>query len=138
MRLSPLVVILILLMLFSVSAIGGSLAPDVGHAGQYHMDSRPDGIHDPAYQLSAILPAVFTSVGCHGIHVLHRYRGELSQSETTRCALNVWFGRSACGLYGGATTAAGFVSNAFSSIIRIREFGLFTALAYWSLWLSPQ
>ena len=83
----------------------------------------------PLTQLSAILPAVFTSVGsAYGIHVLHRYRGELLQSDDNSVRVESVVRQVGPAVFmAGATTAAGFLSNAFSNIIRIREFGLFTA-----------
>lgn len=83
----------------------------------------------PITQLSAILPAVFTSVGsAYGIHVLHRYRGELRNASQHAEAVTRTVGSVGWAVaMSGATTAAGFLSNAFSSIVRIREFGMFTA-----------
>lgn len=131
MRLSPLVVILILLMLFfSFRNWQGVLLPMLAMLVSIIWTLGLMGfIGVPLTQLSAILPAVFTSVGsAYGIHVLHRYRGELSQSEDNSVRIERVVRQVGPAVFmAGATTAAGFVSNAFSSIIRIREFGLFTA-----------
>ena len=129
--LSPIVVLLILLMLFlSFRNWQGVLLPLLTMVVSIIWTLGLMGfLGVPLTQLSAILPAVFTSVGsAYGIHVLHRYRGELLQSDDNSVRVESVVRQVGPAVFmAGATTAAGFLSNAFSNIIRIREFGLFTA-----------
>jgi len=131
LRLSPLVVILILSMLFlSFRNWQGVLLPLLTMLISMTWTLGLMGFSGvPLTQLSAILPAVFTSVGsAYGIHVLHRYRGEVTQVTDNRERVERVVRQVGPAVFmAGATTAAGFLSNAFSSIIRIREFGLLTA-----------
>jgi predicted RND superfamily exporter protein len=131
LRLSPLVVILILSMLFlSFRNWQGVLLPLLTMLISMTWTLGLMGFTGvPLTQLSAILPAVFTSVGsAYGIHVLHRYRGEVTQVTDNRERVERVVRQVGPAVFmAGATTAAGFLSNAFSSIIRIREFGLLTA-----------
>jgi predicted RND superfamily exporter protein len=87
LRLSPLVVILILSMLFlSFRNWQGVLLPLLTMLISMTWTLGLMGFTGvPLTQLSAILPAVFTSVGsAYGIHVLHRYRGEVTQVTDNR------------------------------------------------------
>ncbi len=81
----------------------------------------------PFTQLGSILPVVFASVGsAYGIHVLHRYREEsVSASAATQAVHRTVTAVGPAVFMAGATTMAGFLSNAFTSVIRIREFGYF-------------
>jgi hydrophobe/amphiphile efflux-3 (HAE3) family protein len=131
LRLSPLVVLLILLILYaSFRNWQGVLLPlltvlvstvwTLGLMGWLRV---------PLTQMSAILPAVFTSVGsAYGIHFLHRYRGERIKNAHNGPLVQQTMAAVGPAIFmAGATTAAGFLSNAFGSIVRIREFGIFTA-----------
>jgi predicted RND superfamily exporter protein len=83
----------------------------------------------PMTQVTVVLPVLMLSVGsAYGIHIMHRYYEERASGLPVRDAV----GRTIefVGipiLLAGVTTAAGFGANGFSSIPRIREFGLLAA-----------
>lgn len=132
LKLSPAVVLLILFILFlSFRSWQGVVLPLMGMVVSSICCLGLMGyLGVPLTQLSAILPVVFTSVGsAYGIHVLHRYREEVVGAQQsgvaiTRTAVSV----GPAVLMAGITTIAGFLSNVFNSVIRIREFGLFAAI----------
>lgn len=95
----------------------------------------------PVNQISAVLPVVLLSTGsAYGIHMMHRYYEELhfGRPGDARDAGYVPVADGAApravrsvGLaivMAGVTTVAGFGSNVFSSIARMREFGLLAAM----------
>jgi len=78
-------------------------------------------------QLGSAIPVVLTSVGsAYGIHVLRRYDEEWSKTGDARLAAQETVRSVGLAVVmSGLTTVVGFVSNAFTGIVRIREFGVF-------------
>ena len=78
-------------------------------------------------QLGAAIPVVLTSVGsAYGIHVLRRYDEEWRRHGDGRAAAEQTVRSVGLAVVmSGLTTVVGFVSNAFTGIVRIREFGVF-------------
>ncbi|MEA4883912.1 MAG: MMPL family transporter [Clostridia bacterium] len=83
----------------------------------------------PLSQITVALTVILLSVGsAYGIHMMHRLYEEQSQGRYGRHAMEVAFDAVTLPIIlAGATTIAGFGANAFSSIVRIREFGLLAA-----------
>lgn len=93
----------------------------------------------PLTQMSAVLPVVLLSSGsAYGLHMMHRYyeengNGNGSADGKAGAKANGSAGRAleSVGIaiiLAGVTTVAGFGSNVFSSMKRMREFGGLTAI----------
>lgn len=91
----------------------------------------------PLTQMSAVLPVVLLSSGsAYGLHMMHRYyeeNGNGNGKANGSLGRNGAAGRAleSVGIaivLAGVTTVAGFASNVFSSMKRMREFGGFTAV----------
>ena len=101
----------------------------------------------PLTQMSAVLPVVLLSSGsAYGLHMMHRYYEEngngkpngKSNGKANGKADSAATGNGSAGralesvgiaiVLAGVTTVAGFGSNVFSSMTRMREFGGFTAI----------
>src|SRR5690606_6663702 len=78
-------------------------------------------------QLGSAIPVVLTSIGsAYGIHVLRRYEEEWRKAGDSRDAAEQTVRSVGLAVVmSGLTTVVGFVSNAFTRIVRIREFGIF-------------
>lgn len=78
-------------------------------------------------QLGSAIPVVLTSIGsAYGIHVLRRYEEEWGRSRESReAAAQTVRSVGLAVVMSGLTTVVGFLSNAFTRIVRIREFGIF-------------
>lgn len=78
-------------------------------------------------QLGSAIPVVLTSVGsAYGIHVLRRFDEEWRKNgDTGDAAERTVRSVGLAVVMSGLTTVVGFVSNAFTGIVRIREFGVF-------------
>lgn len=78
-------------------------------------------------QLGSAIPVVLTSLGsAYGIHVLRRYEEEWRKAQDSREAAEQTVRSVGLAVVmSGLTTVVGFVANVFTSIVRIREFGLF-------------
>ncbi|MEA4884994.1 MAG: MMPL family transporter [Clostridia bacterium] len=86
-------------------------------------------VHVPLTQITAVLPVVLLSTGsAYGIHIMARYYEE-SRNGLTRpdAVVRTVETVGVPVILAGITTVAGFGANAFSSIVRIREFGLLAA-----------
>lgn len=81
-------------------------------------------------QLGSAIPVVLTSLGsAYGIHVLRRYDEEWRKTgDSRRAAGQTVRSVGVAVVMSGLTTVVGFASNAFTSIVRIREFGIFMAV----------
>nr|MBO2476842.1 hypothetical protein [Bacillota bacterium] len=81
-------------------------------------------------QLGSAIPVVLVSVGsAYGIHVLRRYDEEWQKTGDSRAAAEQTVRSVGLAVVmSGLTTVVGFVSNAFTSIVRIREFGIYMGI----------
>ncbi len=79
--------------------------------------------------LNAVMPVLLVSLGsAYGIYIIARYNDELLQGADKEKAVNQTLKSVGISvLLAGATTIAGFASNASSSITLMKDFGLFTA-----------
>lgn len=89
----------------------------------------------PLTQMSAVLPVVLLASGsAYGLHMMHRYYEENGNGDGNGNGGNSGSAGRALESVGiaivlaGVTTVAGFGSNVFSSMTRMRQFGGFTAL----------
>jgi hypothetical protein len=93
----------------------------------------------PLTQMSAVLPVVLLSSGsAYGLHMMHRYYEENGNGRVNGKAAGNANGNGSAGralesvgiaiILAGVTTVAGFGSNVFSSMRRMREFGGLTAI----------
>ncbi|OUN01385.1 MAG: hypothetical protein BAA04_06015 [Firmicutes bacterium ZCTH02-B6] len=78
-------------------------------------------------QLGSAIPVVLVSVGsAYGIHVLRRFEEEWQKHGDTRIAAEQTVRSVGLAVVmSGLTTVVGFSANAFTRIVRIREFGVF-------------
>ena len=93
----------------------------------------------PLTQMSAVLPVVLLSSGsAYGLHMMHRYYEENGNGKANGKSNAAASGNGSAGralesvgvaiVLAGVTTVAGFGSNVFSSMTRMREFGGLTAI----------
>ena len=91
----------------------------------------------PLTQMSAVLPVVLLSSGsAYGLHMMHRYYEENGNGNANASVLARGNGSAGRALesvgiaiiLAGVTTVAGFGSNVFSSMRRMREFGGLSAI----------
>ena len=79
--------------------------------------------------LNSVMPVILVSLGnAYGIYIIDRYRDEKAGGLLSDTALhNTLLSVGLAVIMAGATTVAGFASNISSTIIQMRDFGLFTA-----------
>lgn len=87
----------------------------------------------PLTQMSAVLPVVLLSSGsAYGLHMMHRYYEENGNGNGNgnggASAARALESVGIAIVLAGVTTVAGFGSNVFSNMTRMREFGGLTAL----------
>ena len=83
----------------------------------------------PLTQMSAVLPVVLLSSGsAYGLHMMHRYYEENGNGNGNGSAGRALESVGIAIILAGVTTVAGFGSNVFSSMRRMREFGGLTAI----------
>ncbi len=83
----------------------------------------------PLTQMSAVLPVVLLSSGsAYGLHMMHRYYEENGNGNSNGSAGRALESVGIAIILAGVTTVAGFGSNVFSSMRRMREFGGLTAI----------
>lgn len=80
----------------------------------------------PFTQITSALPVVLLATGsAYGIHIMHRYyENHASGADGSSAASSAVESVGVAIVLAGITTIAGYGSNAASSVVRIREFGL--------------
>ncbi|MFS8628948.1 MAG: hydrophobe/amphiphile efflux-3 (HAE3) family transporter [Limnochordales bacterium] len=127
----PVIVVIIAVLYFSFRSAAGVLLPlaSVGISVVWAMGLM-GYLGVSVSQLGSAIPVVLTSIGsAYGIHVLRRFDEEWRKThDSRRAAEQTVRSVGVAVIMSGLTTVVGFLANVFTSIVRIREFGLFMAL----------
>lgn len=78
--------------------------------------------------LNAVMPVILVSLGnAYGIYIIDRHRDEMAKGSSPAAAVKATLlSVGVAVIMAGATTVAGFASNITSSIVQMRDFGIFT------------
>ena len=124
----PVLVVIVAVLYFSFRTVTGVLLPlvAVGISSVWTLGLM-GYLGVSLSQLGSAIPVVLTSIGsAYGIHVLRRYDEEWrKRGDSREAAEQTVRSVGLAVVMSGLTTVVGFLSNAFTRIVRIREFGIF-------------